>query len=145
MSKETGMTSFDIVSSLHSLGMFGVKDRKCVLKIDRKAVDEYMVRTEKRRALRIELDSECLRWTPVVSTQMLLDEERQAEAEVCLVFIYYWKVLIATTYPLASAFLACFWDSFRLLEQVFYFWDVITTLKTSNIWLDFLVDIVLVF
>ena len=89
MGKETGMTSFDIVSTLHSLGMFGVKDRKCVLKIDRKAVDEYIVRTEKRRALRIELDSECLRWTPVVSTQMLLDEERQAEAEVCLIFTYY--------------------------------------------------------
>ena len=100
MSRETGMTPFDIVTTLHALGMFGMKDRKCVLKIDRDAVDEYMVRTEKRRALRIELDAECLRWTPVVSNQMLLDEERQAEAEVL-----FYSNLLKCCYNFGEAFL----------------------------------------
>ena len=95
MSKETGMTAFDIVTTLYAMGMFGMKEKKYVLKINRKSVDEYMAKTEKRRALRIKLDAECLRWTPVVSTQMLLDEERQAEAEVCQ-FPYYHPLLTIT-------------------------------------------------
>ncbi len=85
MSKETGMTAFDIVATLRMMGMLGSRDARCVLRVDRTSVDDYMSRTAKRRAQRIELDPDCLRWTPVVSTQMLLEEERQAEAEVSLV------------------------------------------------------------
>ncbi len=77
------MTAFDIVATLHELGMLAVRDSaKCVLRVDRDAISAYMTRTEQRRLRRVTLDDECLRWTPVVSTQMLLEEERQAEAEV---------------------------------------------------------------
>ena len=106
MSKETGMTAFDIVTTLHSLEMFGMQEKKCVLKVNRKSVEEHMVKTEKRRALRIKLDAECLRWTPVVSSQMLLDEERQAEAEVCQIS-YRPSLTTVNSHPFMSVALAC--------------------------------------
>lgn len=31
---------------------------------------------------RIDVDPDCLRWTPLISTQLLLEEEKRAEKEV---------------------------------------------------------------
>ncbi len=81
------MAAFDIVSTLFSLGMLGVQDSKCVVKLRQKVVDEYMQKSERKRKLRIVVDEESLRWSPVISSQMLMDEERQATAEVRILSI----------------------------------------------------------
>ena len=51
-------------------------------------MDEYFERQKQRRFPRLELDEECLRWTPLVSSAMLDEEERRAEIQVYCLMIY---------------------------------------------------------
>lgn len=54
----------------------------CVVK-NQAVIDIYNEKL-KRRPSRLKLDPESLRWTPVVSRQMLVDEENRAEFEVLI-------------------------------------------------------------
>lgn len=56
---------------------------RIVLAVNRKVIDEHMERLKAKQHQRIEIDEDSLRWTPLISTQMLSDEEKQAEKEVC--------------------------------------------------------------
>lgn len=53
---------------------------------------------------RIDVDPDCLRWTPLISTQLLLEEEKRAEKEVSNFLLnytlyMYFFFLIFFSYP----------------------------------------------
>ena len=50
--------------------------------IIKSVVEKYMLESASRRKYRVKLDPDSLRWTPPVFTQMLHDEEEQAERGV---------------------------------------------------------------
>ena len=50
--------------------------------VNEHVMEEYFERQRVRRFPRIDLDEECLRWTPLVSSAMLDEEERRAEIQV---------------------------------------------------------------
>ena len=52
------------------------------MKINRKLLEKHHEREKCRPVPRLKLDPEALRWTPIVSTQMLRDEESRTEWEV---------------------------------------------------------------
>ena len=50
--------------------------------VNKTLVSAHMEKVTARKDQRIELDPECLRWTPLISSQTLMDEEHRAELEV---------------------------------------------------------------
>jgi len=54
---------------------------RCVVVRRQPVLDEYMARKESRGP-QITLESDCLRWSPVVSSEMLQEEARTARLEV---------------------------------------------------------------
>ena len=46
------------------------------------AMEEYKAKMAERRTPRLQLDDDCLRWSPLVSSTMLRDEEKMTEKEV---------------------------------------------------------------
>lgn len=55
---------------------------RIVISVNRKKIQEYMDKLKLKAHQRLELDAECLRWTPLISNQTLLEEEKRAEKEV---------------------------------------------------------------
>ena len=80
------MCANDIAQTLHLLKMIGRKDGKCVLAVDRNAIVEYITRISTSKCPRLAVDEESLRWTPLISNSMLLEEERKTEQEVWYFF-----------------------------------------------------------
>ena len=85
ISQATGMCASDIAYTLQSLNMLGKKDGKCVLAIDHTVISNYLAKMNDMKSARLEVDEEYLRWTPLVSNSMLMEEEWKTEQEVCAV------------------------------------------------------------
>lgn len=56
-----------------------------------------MEKLEAKKHLRIELDQDSLRWTPLISNYAISEEERKAESEVRQRLFYLAYVLFNTT------------------------------------------------
>ncbi|XP_078316982.1 uncharacterized protein LOC111118300 isoform X4 [Crassostrea virginica] len=82
MSRGTGMCPHDIAHSLEMLNMVAQKDDKIVIAINKDLVKEHMEKLEAKKHLRIELDQDSLRWTPLISNYAISEEERKAESEL---------------------------------------------------------------
>lgn len=55
---------------------------RIVLAIDKELIDNYMAKLEAKKHLRLKLDPDCLRWTPLISNFNISEEEKKAEKEV---------------------------------------------------------------
>lgn len=83
ISRATGMWPHDIASTLQALNMIGVNGNKVVLKIRTKVLSKHMEKLGMLKEKRLDLDQECLRWTPlVVSGTAVLEEEKEVKKEV---------------------------------------------------------------
>ncbi|XP_038060368.1 histone acetyltransferase KAT6B-like isoform X2 [Patiria miniata] len=83
ISRATGMCPHDIASTLQSLRMIGKKDDRVVLKLRHKVINDHKAKVA--RSCRIELDEDCLRWTPlVVSGMAIMEEEKEVKREVAM-------------------------------------------------------------
>ncbi|XP_046567397.1 histone acetyltransferase KAT6A-like isoform X3 [Haliotis rubra] len=82
ISRATGMCPHDVAGTLQQLTFMVKKDGKIVISVNRKKIQEYMDKLKLKAHQRLELDAECLRWTPLISNQTLLEEEKRAEKEV---------------------------------------------------------------
>lgn len=60
---------------------------RIVLAIDKELIDNYMAKLEAKKHLRLKLDPDCLRWTPLISNFNISEEEKKAEKEVRIHFI----------------------------------------------------------
>ncbi|KAK3090335.1 hypothetical protein FSP39_011013 [Pinctada imbricata] len=82
ISRQTGMCPHDIAHSLQLLNMVAKKEEKIVIAIDKDLINEHMTKLEGKKHLRIALDQDCLRWTPLISNYAISEEERKAENEL---------------------------------------------------------------
>ncbi|KAM9743026.1 histone acetyltransferase KAT6A isoform 2-T2 [Menidia menidia] len=87
LSKLTGICPQDITSTLHSLGMLEQRGDRLVLVRRDKLVSNHMSRL-RARPRQLDVDPECLRWTPVIVTNTVVsdadgddDEEDEEPAE----------------------------------------------------------------
>uniref|UniRef100_A0A672ZZY2 Histone acetyltransferase n=1 Tax=Sphaeramia orbicularis TaxID=375764 RepID=A0A672ZZY2_9TELE len=88
LSKLTGICPQDITTTLHSLNMLEQRGERLVLVRREKLVTTHMARL-KARPRQLEVDPECLRWTPVIVTNTVVsdadgdddDEEDDEEPE----------------------------------------------------------------
>ncbi|KAM6930556.1 histone acetyltransferase KAT6A [Xenentodon cancila] len=86
LSKLTGICPQDITSTLHSLNMLEQRGDRLVLLRREKLVANHMARL-KARPRQLEVDPECLRWTPVIVTNTVVsdadgdDNEEEEEDE----------------------------------------------------------------
>ena len=55
---------------------------RVVIVINRKVVDEHMEKIKSGRLKRLDVNPDALKWTPLVSSQNLQEEEKKAENEV---------------------------------------------------------------
>ncbi|XP_025095582.1 histone acetyltransferase KAT6B-like isoform X2 [Pomacea canaliculata] len=81
ISRATGMCAQDIVDTLHNLKLIVWHDGRLGLVQKHKIISDYMETLRARPQLRLTLDPECLRWTPLISLQTLEEEEEMAEKE----------------------------------------------------------------
>ncbi|XP_017270122.1 histone acetyltransferase KAT6A isoform X2 [Kryptolebias marmoratus] len=89
LSKLTGICPQDITTTLHSLNMLEQRGERLVLVRRDKAVSSHMARL-KARPRQLEVDPECLRWTPVIVTNNVVsdsdkdddDDEEEAEEDL---------------------------------------------------------------
>ncbi|XP_069123759.1 histone acetyltransferase KAT6B-like isoform X3 [Argopecten irradians] len=82
ISRTTGVCPHDVGQTLHQLNMVAHKDSKIVIAVNKQLVKEHMERLEAKRHQRIELDPDSLRWTPLISSHCINEEERRAETEL---------------------------------------------------------------
>ncbi|XP_025095589.1 histone acetyltransferase KAT6B-like isoform X3 [Pomacea canaliculata] len=82
ISRATGMCAQDIVDTLHNLKLIVWHDGRLGLVQKHKIISDYMETLRARPQLRLTLDPECLRWTPLISLQTLEEEEEMAEKEL---------------------------------------------------------------
>lgn len=68
-----------------------------MIAINKDLVKEHMEKLEAKKHLRIELDQDSLRWTPLISNYAISEEERKAESEVRQRPFYLAYVLFNTT------------------------------------------------
>ncbi|ESP04027.1 hypothetical protein LOTGIDRAFT_110219 [Lottia gigantea] len=80
ISKSTGICACDIALTLQNLNLISKKDGKVVIVKNDKMIEEYLEKSKKVK--RLEIDSECLRWTPLITTHQLQEEEEKVENEV---------------------------------------------------------------
>uniref|UniRef100_H3DH88 Histone acetyltransferase n=1 Tax=Tetraodon nigroviridis TaxID=99883 RepID=H3DH88_TETNG len=73
LSKLTGICPQDITTTLHSLGMLEQRGDRLVLVRREKLVSNHMARL-KARPRQLEVDPECLRWTPVIVTNTVVSD-----------------------------------------------------------------------
>uniref|UniRef100_A0A3B3ZE44 Histone acetyltransferase n=1 Tax=Periophthalmus magnuspinnatus TaxID=409849 RepID=A0A3B3ZE44_9GOBI len=73
LSKLTGICPQDITSTLHSLNMLEQRGDRMVLVRREKLVSDHMARL-KARPRQLEVDPECLRWTPVIVTNTVVSD-----------------------------------------------------------------------
>lgn len=59
-----------------------------MIAVNKKLISDHMEKLAARQHQRIELDQECLRWTPLISSHVISEEERRAESEVGLISNY---------------------------------------------------------
>ena len=59
--------------------------RVVILK-NKKLVNDHMEKLESSKHKRLGVDEEALRWTPLISSQVLMEEEKQTEKEVRKMF-----------------------------------------------------------
>uniref|UniRef100_A0A8C6TJU1 Histone acetyltransferase n=1 Tax=Neogobius melanostomus TaxID=47308 RepID=A0A8C6TJU1_9GOBI len=78
LSKLTGICPQDITTTLHSLNMLEQRGDRTVLVRREKLVSDHMARLKARPRL-LEVDPECLRWTPVIVTNTVVSEEEEEE------------------------------------------------------------------
>lgn len=73
LSKLTGICPQDITTTLHSLNMLEQRGDRLVLVRREKLVSSHMARL-KARPRQLEVDPECLRWTPVIVTNTVVSD-----------------------------------------------------------------------
>ncbi|XP_034396581.1 histone acetyltransferase KAT6A isoform X3 [Cyclopterus lumpus] len=73
LSKLTGICPQDITTSLHSLSMLDQRGDRLVLVRREKLVSNHMTRL-KARPRQLDVDPECLRWTPVIVTNTVVSD-----------------------------------------------------------------------
>ncbi|KAK7933441.1 hypothetical protein WMY93_004337 [Mugilogobius chulae] len=73
LSKLTGICPQDITTTLHSLNMLEQRGERMVLVRREKLVSDHMARL-KARPRQLEVDPECLRWTPVIVTNTVVSD-----------------------------------------------------------------------
>ncbi|GAB1603151.1 histone acetyltransferase KAT7-like, partial [Argonauta hians] len=81
ISRATGMDPHDVASALTALNMVVKQGERVVILVNRKLIREHMQRLKTKLRHRIDVDPDYLRWTPLISTQLLLEEEKRAEKE----------------------------------------------------------------
>ena len=59
---------------------------RVVISVDKQLVNGHMERLQNSKHKRLVLDEDSLRWTPLVSSQSLMEEEKQTEHEVIILF-----------------------------------------------------------
>ena len=52
--------------------------------VDKKLVNDHMEKLNASKHKRLTVDEDSLRWTPLISSQVLMEEEKQTEKEVCM-------------------------------------------------------------
>ncbi|XP_061907580.1 histone acetyltransferase KAT6A isoform X1 [Entelurus aequoreus] len=80
LSKLTGICPQDITTTLHSLNMLEQREDRTVLVRREKLVSNHMARL-KARPRQLEVDPECLRWTPVIVTNTVVSDGDEDEDE----------------------------------------------------------------
>ncbi|XP_015255856.1 PREDICTED: histone acetyltransferase KAT6A isoform X1 [Cyprinodon variegatus] len=80
LSKKTGICPQDITTTLHSLNMLEQRGDRLVLVRREKVVANHMARL-KARPRQLEVDPECLRWTPVIVTNTVVSESDREDEE----------------------------------------------------------------
>ncbi|XP_047236752.1 histone acetyltransferase KAT6A isoform X2 [Girardinichthys multiradiatus] len=80
LSKKTGICPQDITTTLHSLNMLEQRGDGLVLMRREKVVANHMARL-RARPRQLEVDPECLRWTPVIVTNTVVSETDGEEEE----------------------------------------------------------------
>ncbi|ELT92280.1 hypothetical protein CAPTEDRAFT_224752 [Capitella teleta] len=79
ISETTGVCPHDIADCLTSLRMLTVENKRIRVRINESVVQSHLAKQRSRPYARIHIDDESLRWTPLVSSAMLDEEERKAE------------------------------------------------------------------
>ncbi|XP_052767043.1 histone acetyltransferase KAT6A-like isoform X5 [Mya arenaria] len=82
ISRQTGMCPQDITQTLHLLAMIKCRNEKVVVMVNRPLVDDHMERLQSGRSRRLDLNPDALKWTPLISSQSLAEEEKNTENEV---------------------------------------------------------------
>ncbi|KAG9485301.1 hypothetical protein GDO78_008406 [Eleutherodactylus coqui] len=78
LSQATGMCPHDITTTLQHLNMIHRREDSFVIIRREKLMESYMLKVKSRPRIN-EVDPECLRWTPVISSNPALSEEEQEE------------------------------------------------------------------
>ena len=55
---------------------------RVVILVDKKLLSDHMEKLNTSKHKRLSLDEDSLRWTPLISSQALMEEEKQTENEV---------------------------------------------------------------
>ncbi|XP_023225844.1 histone acetyltransferase KAT6B-like isoform X2 [Centruroides sculpturatus] len=80
IAKATGLNPQDIAATLFNLQMvMRNEEGKLTLCIKKKMIEEHMMKVAANKDKRLDLDPECLRWTPLVSNPSFSDEEEDAQ------------------------------------------------------------------
>ncbi|XP_052765679.1 histone acetyltransferase KAT6B-like isoform X2 [Mya arenaria] len=82
ISRQTGMCPQDITQTLHLLAMIKCRNEKVVVMVNRPLVDDHMERLQSGRSRRLDLNPDALKWTPLISSQSLAEEEKNTENEL---------------------------------------------------------------
>ncbi|KAG5840466.1 hypothetical protein ANANG_G00189110 [Anguilla anguilla] len=91
LSKITGICPQDITATLHHLGMLEQRGERLVLVRREKLVSNHMTRL-RAHPRQLEVDPDCLRWTPVIVTNTVVsegegedeeEEEEEGEGQTC--------------------------------------------------------------
>ncbi|XP_022240060.1 histone acetyltransferase KAT6B-like isoform X2 [Limulus polyphemus] len=81
ISKATGLNPHDIATTLQCLDMIKIgENERPILNVNKSMLDQHMAKVQKNQDKRIALDSECLRWTPLVSCPTQDDEQNEENA-----------------------------------------------------------------
>ena len=118
---------------------FYVFTHRLALCVDQNMLDRYAAKLEANRDRRIDLEPAALRWTPMISSQMLLDEEFMTQLEVrwlLLVFLFRSRFLCLEILSCISqsnlfSYHTCTLQTFKML----WFWFVIQIIYSSA-WLS---------
>ncbi|XP_053392728.1 histone acetyltransferase KAT6B-like isoform X5 [Mercenaria mercenaria] len=82
ISRQTGMCPQDITQTLHQLNMIIYQNEKVVIMVNRQLVNDHMEKLQSGKMKRLQLNPDALKWTPLISSQSLLDEEKSTANEL---------------------------------------------------------------
>uniref|UniRef100_A0A8C2TUI1 Histone acetyltransferase n=1 Tax=Coturnix japonica TaxID=93934 RepID=A0A8C2TUI1_COTJA len=80
LSKLTGICPQDITSTLHHLRMLDFRSDQFVIIRREKLIQEHMAKL-RNNVRPIDVDAECLRWTPVIVSNSVVSEDEEEETE----------------------------------------------------------------